>query len=308
MLRQSTTPKPAPRQKEAPAQAPEPTIDPLPPVEQPKHELEPEVSVTAEEPAPEPAKEPAPAPPTDPIVPAVPAIPVPSVAVPEVTLLPSKDQLTETNLDKIADDSHPPQTETAASEAADSWDTRGAAISATATPLSASQQQHQASRTPVSGFATTAAKATTRPPTFPRRMLDQLEPVRMPGNRDQVDRAAVQFGAFSLNGPIDDDVDGDREEPETRPQPPEDSPVAHPRTSLPPAQPTPVPEVFPAQKAAASQVPTGPAGMGFHSSMMSWTRLTDPSLAAAPSTAQANPPTAAQGMFWTPFSYSLDAN
>ncbi|GAB1319193.1 RNAPII degradation factor [Madurella fahalii] len=275
MLRQSTAPKPAPKQKETPAQAPEPTIEPLPSVEPLEPELEPEVSVTAEETAAEPAKEPVPAPPTEPIVPAVPTIPVPSVAVPEVTLLPSKDQLTETNLDKIADDSHPPPTGTAASEAADSWDPRGTAASATATPLSASQQQHQANRTPASGFATTATKATSRPPTFPRRMLDQLEPVRMPGNRDQVDRAAVQFGAFSLNGPIDDDVDGDREEPETRPQPPEDSPVAHPRTSLPPVQPTPVPEVFPAQKPAASQIPTGPA-------------------ATTPSTAQANPAATAQ--------------
>ena len=35
----------------------------------------------------------------------------------------------------------------------------------------------------------------------------------MPGNRE-VDRAAVQFGAFSLNGTGEEDVDGDREEPE----------------------------------------------------------------------------------------------
>lgn len=182
-------------------------------------------------------------------------------------------------------------TETAASEAADSWDPRVAAPSATATPLSASQQQHQAARTGASG-----KPAARTPIHHPRRMLDQLEAVRMPGNRDQVDRAAVQFGAFSLNGPIDDDVDGDREEPETRPQPPEDSPVAHPRTSLPPAQPTPVPDAFPAQKPATSQIPTGPAGMGFHPPTMPWSSLANPSLVAAPSAPQANTPSTSQGM------------
>ena len=76
----------------------------------------------------------------------------------------------------------------------------------------------------------------------------------MPGNRDQVDRAAVQFGAFSLND--EDDIDGDREEPETRPQPPEDSPITHPRTSLPPVQPAPVPEAYSAPKPAAALPPT----------------------------------------------------
>lgn len=122
----------------------------------------------------------------------------------------------------------------------------------------------------------------------------------MPGNRDQVDRAAVQFGAFSLNGPLDEDVDGDREEPETRPQPPEDSPVAHPRTSLPPAQPTPVPDAFPAQKPAASQIPTGPAGMAFHLPIMPWPAATNTSVAAAaaPSAPQASTPSTAQGMLF----------
>ena len=74
----------------------------------------------------------------------------------------------------------------------------------------------------------------------------------MPGNRE-VDRAAVQFGAFNLNGSGDEDVDGDREEPETRAQPPQHSPVAHPRASLPPApqQPASVPETFPTPKQSA---------------------------------------------------------
>ncbi|KAK3688295.1 hypothetical protein B0T22DRAFT_439847 [Podospora appendiculata] len=254
-------PKPAPKPKEIPVPTTtEPVIEPLPAAELPVHEPEPAVveqeeeeQEEEEEPTPEPAQEtPAPAP-----------VDTPHVVVPEVALPPSKDQLTETNLEQIVDDSHPPETETAASEAADSWDPRVPAPSATATPNSASQQQHQNARAPSSGFAATATKATdratNRTPNFPRRILDQREAVRMPGNRDQVDRAAVQFGAFSLNGPIDEDIDGDREEPETRPQPPEDSPVIHPRTSLPPAQPAPVPEAFPAQKPVASLPPTGPS-------------------------------------------------
>ncbi|KAK3294552.1 uncharacterized protein B0H64DRAFT_475996 [Chaetomium fimeti] len=255
MLRQSTVPKPAPKPKDVPTKAAEPTLEPIPATE--PTEPEPEAPAPAEEPTPESEKEVVAPPPAErvtpvvPVIPAVPAVPVVPSVVPEVALVPSQDQLTETNLDKIVDDSHPPVTETAASEAADSWDPRGAAASATGTPLSAAQQQHRAA---------VATKASSRAPIHhPRRMLDQREAVRMPGNRDQVDRAAVQFGAFSLNGPIDDDVDGDREEPETRPQPPEDSPVTHPRTSLPPAQPAPVPDAFPAQKPVASQIPTGPA-------------------------------------------------
>lgn len=68
----------------------------------------------------------------------------------------------------------------------------------------------------------------------------------MPGNRE-VDRAAVQFGAFSL-GAGEDDVDGDREEAETRAQP-EHSPVSQPRASLPPAPaPAATPEGLPQPK------------------------------------------------------------
>ncbi|KAK0627582.1 hypothetical protein B0T14DRAFT_139503 [Immersiella caudata] len=253
MLRQVTAPKPAAKSKEAPASKPaEPVIEPLPPAEPTPAEPEPEPFVEAE-PAPvEPEEQPTyPTPPP-------PAVPV--VVVPEVALLPSKDQLTETNLEQIIDESKPAPEGTARSEATDSWDPR-AQPNATATPLSASQQQHQPARTPASGYATTATKATertaTRTPSHTRRILEQREAVRMPGNRDQVDRAAVQFGAFSLND--EEDIDGDREEPETRPQPPEDSPIAHPRTSLPPVQPAPVPEAFAAQKPAATLPPTGPA-------------------------------------------------
>lgn len=169
------------------------------------------------------------------------------LVIEEPALPPPKDDLTETNLEQVIDDSQPAATGTAASTAADSWDPRQSPISSTATPLSAAHQQHQ--RVPISGYAASALKATTdrtaRPPGFQRRVLDQEEAVRMPGNRD-LDRAAVQFGAFNL-GDGDEDVDGEREDAETRGQPPADSPVAQPRTSLPPpvAQPSAVPDSFP---------------------------------------------------------------
>ncbi|GKT40381.1 CUE domain-containing protein [Colletotrichum spaethianum] len=218
----SMLPRPeAPKQEPAPKPA-EP-IEPLPP------------AAPAAEPTPEPETEPEAQPEPAAELPAEPAheepapAEVPAVIEPEVVLPPSKDQLTETNLEQVVDESHPPATATVASTAADSWDPRLNAASATATPLSASQQQHQPIRpavpTTTSGFAASAIKATTergsRTPSYQRRVLDQEEAVRMPGNRE-VDRAAVQFGAFSLNE--DDDIDGDREEPETRTQPPADSP------------------------------------------------------------------------------------
>lgn len=313
MLRQSTTPKPAPKPQETPAPAPapvpepvEPAIEPLPPAPAEPEVIVAEIAVAVAveeaEPTPEPVEEQPAAPaPVEVVVPVVPV--VPAVVVPEVALLPGRDQLTDKNLEKLPDTSKAPETETARSEAADSWDPRGAQPSATATPLSASQQQHQADRAPTSGYAVTANKAASRPTAFPRRVLDQQEAVRMPGNRDAVDRAAVQFGAFSLNGSIDDDIDGDREEPETRPQPPQDSPVTHPRTSLPPAQPAPVPDTFsaPAQKPAAAQIPTGPAGMG-HPPVptTSWLSGANSIPAATAPVAPVNPPVAASGMSHLP--------
>lgn len=186
---------------------------------------------------------------------------------PDTTITPSKDELTETNLEQILDTSNPALTATAASTAASSWDPRSAVSSST--PYSALQQgQPQAIRPPTSGFQASALKATgssARTPSYQRRVLDQEEAVRMPGNRE-VDRAAVQFGAFNLNGSGDEDVDGDREEAETRAQPPQHSPIA-PRATLPPV-PAPqqpaasVPETFPTPKQsaglpAAATHPTG---------------------------------------------------
>lgn len=215
------TPAPAP----APKKAPEP-------VEKPK---EPEKPVELKEPPP---AEPAPAVPQEGFPASVdtaekPAEEPPAPQEVEGTVTPSKDELTQTNLEQVLDTSNPPPTTTTASIATASWDTRNV------TPQSA--------QPPASGYAATALKATGsggRSASYGRRVLDQEEAVRMPGNRE-VDRAAVQFGAFSLGDAGDDDVDGDREEPETRAQPPQHSPVA-PRATLPPApqQAAPVPETF----------------------------------------------------------------
>lgn len=235
MLRQSTVPpKPAPVAAEAPqphpvesAPAPEPITTSVPAVEETVPEVEEQTTPIATR---------------------------ADIIIEEPALLPSKDHLTETNLEQVIDDSQPPATGTAASTAADSWDPRQSPISSNATPLSAAQQQHQRAPIPISGYAASAIKATTdrsvRAASFQRRVLDQEEPVRMPGNRE-VDRAAVQFGAFNLNDG-EEDVDGEREDTETRGQPPADSPVTQPRASLPPvAQAAPVSDTFSKPTAAA---------------------------------------------------------
>ncbi|KAI1436156.1 hypothetical protein GGR50DRAFT_652980 [Xylaria sp. CBS 124048] len=249
MLRQSTAPKPSPKPKEAPIPKPVEVLEPLPPVE----------PVTPE-PEPEPQAEETPVVVEAPIEPSISAEAA-KVAEPEVALPPSEDDLTKVNLDQLPDESRPPPTPTRASTAADSWEPRQSAQPpAAVTPLSASQAQHQANRPAASGYAATALKATERPaarmPSYQRRLLEQEEAVRMPGNRE-VDRAAVQFGAFSLNG-VDDDIDGDREDPETRTQPPAESPAA-PRASLPPiAQPAPVPDSLPTPQKPTTVQPQAP--------------------------------------------------
>ena len=153
---------------------------------------------------------------------------------PALEITPSKDQLTETNLEQLPDVSEPAPVATAASTAASTVDQRVAAGSNT--PLHASQQQAE-SRPPLGGYATSAYKATGMPgrsASFQRKVMEQQEAVVMPG-KHAVDRAAVQFGSLGLNGtPEDLDVDSDREEAETRAQPPQHSPIA-PRASLPPS-------------------------------------------------------------------------
>jgi hypothetical protein len=248
-------PTPAPAPKKAPEPVVEksvtapcpssPVTDTIPrPVEPVKPE-EPIESVSKEEPE-------VPVPESEPVeVVETPPIETAPAEEPELTITPSKDELTEDNLEQLPDTSNPAPTATAASTAASSWDPR----STTATPYSALQSsENQAVRPPTSGFQASALKATGtsgRSSSYNRRILDQEEAVRMPGNRE-VDRAAVQFGAFNLNDTGEDDVDGEREEAETRAQPPQHSPVA-PRASLPPApqQQVAAPEAFPTPKQSA---------------------------------------------------------
>lgn len=182
--------------------------------------------------------------------PKTPPMPIASTSEPAVDITPSKDELTETNLEQVLDTSAPPATATAASTVASTQDLRSAA----ATPLHASQQQ-SAPRPPMGGFATSAYKATAGPvrsASFQRRVMEQQEAVVMPSNH-AVDRAAVQFGSMGLNGAAEDlDVDDDREEAETRAQPPQHSPNA-PRAALPPA---PQQQAFPAEQPLNDSLPT----------------------------------------------------
>lgn len=153
---------------------------------------------------------------------------------PPANITPSKDELTETNLEQVLDASGPPPSATAASTVASTVDPQSGA--GRATPLHPSQQQSSA-RPPLGGFATSAYKATGMPgrsASYQRKFQEQQEAVVMPG-KHAVDRAAVQFGSMGLNGTTEDvDVDSDREDAETRAQPPQHSPIA-PRAALPPA-------------------------------------------------------------------------
>ncbi|KAL9130889.1 MAG: hypothetical protein Q9217_001039 [Psora testacea] len=148
-----------------------------------------------------------------------------------VNITPPKDDLTETNLEKLPDISGPAASVTAASTVASTLDQR--AVSGN--PLQSSGQQ--SSRPPLGGYATSAYKAAGMPgrtPSYQRKILEQQEAVVMPG-KHAVDKAAVQFGSMGLSGTSEDvDVDSDREDAETRAQPPQHSPIA-PRASLPPA-------------------------------------------------------------------------
>ncbi|KAL8697847.1 MAG: hypothetical protein Q9224_002123, partial [Gallowayella concinna] len=159
--------------------------------------------------------------------------PSPSMVSSELTaeLTPPKDELTETNLEQVLDTSGPPNTATAASTVASTVDHRAG----TGTPMQLSAQPGS-SRPPMGGYATSAYKATGLPgrsASFQRKILEQREAVVMPG-KHAIDRAAVQFGSMGLSGSSEDlDVDDDREEPETRAQPPQHSPIA-PKATLPP--------------------------------------------------------------------------
>jgi hypothetical protein len=178
------------------------------------------------------------------------------LAEPTITLTPSKDQLTQENVEHLPDTAHPAPVGTAASTVESS---RGPD---SMTPSVAGQSTAQApiGRPILGGFATTAYKATGTPTgrsaSFQRRLMEQQEAVVMPGNH-LVDRTAVQFGSLGLNGDALD-VDEDREEAETRAQPPGHSPVAAPRASLPPVSrqpPAPADTSLPLQETASVTKP-----------------------------------------------------
>jgi len=147
-------------------------------------------------------------------------------------LEPTKDELTEEALQHVPDVSVPIKTETVASTI------DASSMIGSSTPYASSQQVPTlGSRPPMGGFATSAWKATGTPgrsSSF-QRVMEQQQAVVMPGNHG-VDRAAVQFGSMGLgaeNNPMD--VEEDREEVETRAQPPQEPMQAQPKASLPPA-------------------------------------------------------------------------
>ncbi|KIW65387.1 hypothetical protein PV04_07651 [Phialophora macrospora] len=214
--------------KPTPAPAPKKAVAPPPPAAQPEEPVveaqpEPTTEVAAVE-APQPA-----------LPPPIEAVDVNEDGPSELPsaphsdtgreLTPSKDQLTEHNLEKLPDTSHPPESATQISTVASTQD-----------PLAAGDSK-VAPRVPLSGYHATALKATggaSRSTSYARKVMEQQEAVVMPGNH-AIEKAAVQFGKLGLSAD-DVDVDEDREEPETRTQLPDDSPAA-PRASLPPALP-----------------------------------------------------------------------
>ena len=203
-------------------------------------------------------------------IPATP--PFPEISTDDPTdISPSKDELTETNLEQLPDTSAPALSATAASTVASTVDIR--TLGGNSTPVH-NNDQNPIGRPPMGGYATSAYKATGIPgrsASFQRKILGQQEAVVMPG-KHAVDRAAVQFGSMGLNGTVEDpDVDSDREEAETRAQPPQHSPIA-PRAALPPAtQPqVPVqasgPEPLPTPKQAPGLPPANHQSVAQHPS------------------------------------------
>ncbi|KAF2263716.1 hypothetical protein CC78DRAFT_581096 [Lojkania enalia] len=257
------TPKPAPTPPKPIVQQPPPMKEELPtvPVETPAHDVAQEPTVEAEElPIPPVADEV----PAEPLVAAeeTPAAPpeLDEKSAPDVNIAPPKAELTKDNVEHLPDVSHPPATETAASTVA-SKDI--GSVAGVATPLSLSGQPPIGRPAP-GGFATTALKATGivphRSASFQKKHLEQQEAVVMPGNH-AIDRATVQFGSMGLNGELDaSDIDEDREEAETRTQPPQHSPVAQPRASLPPA-PRQAPPAMEAQQQESQPTPKQAPGL-----------------------------------------------
>jgi hypothetical protein len=120
-------------------------------------------------------------------------------------------------------------------------------------------------------------------------VMEQQEAVVMPGNH-AVDRAAVQFGSMGLNGDAADvDIDENREEAETRAQPPQHSPVA-PRASLPPSTQAQVPTETPAVARPAPGLPPVPQVSAAENSFTDFARYTDAHKPYDPFTQQVTQP------------------
>ena len=240
--------KPSPKPKVVPS-APKPVEDTpshnvppadIPATDDPQLEQHEATADSAEEPLPKESE-----------VPLSPSLPP---SDPAIDLTPSKDQLTESNLEQVPDVSEHIATATAASTIGTN-DPRS--VAGSATPHHTAQHASIGLRPGLGGFATSALKATTsagRSASFQRRVKEQQEAVVMPGNH-AVDRAAVQFGSMGLGGNTEDlDVDEEREEAETRTQPPQHSPIA-PKASLPPAPQQPAVDSLPITRAAPGLPP-----------------------------------------------------
>lgn len=226
-----------------PPQKKPPTATPAP---APEKAAEPAVEQKAPEPAPVPVPVPAPAPEPAKKTPEQPVPPAEDTteAQPSEETKEPADDLTETNLERIPDASAPAPTATAASTIGST--AQDAAASAT-TPT----------RQPPSTYPSSTLKQSFRASGLQRRVMEQQEAVVMPANH-AVDRAAVQFGSMGLNGdPTDVDIDENREQAETRAQPPQHSPVA-PRASLPPSTQAPIPTETPAVSRPAPGLPPVP--------------------------------------------------
>jgi hypothetical protein len=116
--------------------------------------------------------------------------------------------------------------------------------------------------------------------------MEQQEAVVMPGNH-AVDRTAVQFGSMGLN---EADIDENREDTETRAQPPQHSPVA-PRASLPPStQAPPAPTDVPAVSRPAPGLPPVPQASATDNSFSDFARYTDSHKPYDPFTQQVSQP------------------
>ncbi|KAK2767791.1 RNAPII degradation factor [Arachnomyces sp. PD_36] len=254
-------PAPPPPQKKVPIPA-------APPVEPPAE------TVVVEEKLAEPVPVPIETPVEEQVV-QPPETPQKPPSQPSADVTPSNDELNETNLNRVPDVSIPTTATAASTQDPNS-------VLGGATPQTR----------PVSGYAASAYKATAgtgRPANLQRRVMEQQEAVVMPGNH-AVDRAAVQFGSMGLNGSAGDaSVEQEREEAETRAQPPQHSPVA-PRASLPPStQAQPPMEAAPAARPAPG-LPPAPAASAAEASLNDFGRYSEAQKAYDPFGQQVSQP------------------